>query len=191
MNDIYYKIEMLDDWHAGSGLSAGVDVDLLVIKDSLNFPFIPGKTLKGLLKDGAMDLVDAGVLEREKVVEIFGEDARKNNNGDEVISKEGNVYFTNAELTLNMKQQLKEKTHLLYRKISATAIEKNGLVKEKSLRRIEMTVPIILFAKIENVSTPDQREILEKCMKMVKRLGSWRNRGYGRCEISMLKGDTQ
>ena len=30
--DIIYKIEFFSDWHCGSGLSSGADVDLLVVK---------------------------------------------------------------------------------------------------------------------------------------------------------------
>ncbi|RMH63951.1 MAG: CRISPR-associated protein [Calditrichaeota bacterium] len=189
MAEIVYKIEIFEDWHAGSGLSAGADVDLLVIKDADNFPFIPGKTLKGLLKNGAMDLADAGVLDYESIHGLFGEDAQASDNRrEEHHSRQGKFYFSNAELTRNVKQKLRNKTHILYRKISSTAIEQEGQAREKSLRRIEMAVPLVLFAKIDHVENKEQLEILEKCMKMVKRLGSWRNRGYGRCAFSIVDG---
>jgi hypothetical protein len=34
MIDISYKIEFFDNWHTGSGLSAGADLDDLVIIDT-------------------------------------------------------------------------------------------------------------------------------------------------------------
>ncbi len=182
MADLYYKIDLFSDWHTGSGLASGSDVDLLVIKDKYHFPFIPGKTLKGLLKDAAKDLFDAGVLEKKVIKEIFGEEAN-----DYKHSVMGNTYFSNGELTRNLKKQLQGKTGLLYRKISSTAIEKNGQAEKHSLRRIEVTVPIILFAKIENIPNGVHIKALIKCMKMIKRLGAWRNRGFGRCTFSIVQ----
>ena len=44
MNDIKYKITFLTDWHCGSGLAAGADVDALVVKDKERLPYVPGKS---------------------------------------------------------------------------------------------------------------------------------------------------
>lgn len=53
--DITYSIEFNTYWHIGSGLSGGVEVDSLVLKDNDTdaLPYIPGKTLKGLLREAA------------------------------------------------------------------------------------------------------------------------------------------
>lgn len=56
--DITYKIEFFSEWHCGSGLSAGADTDALVIKDSEGFPYIPGKTLKGLFREAIEELIE-------------------------------------------------------------------------------------------------------------------------------------
>lgn len=183
MTNIYYKIELYSDWHAGSGLSSGADVDLLVIKDRHGLPFIPGKTLKGLLKDAAFDLLEADVVNKKFIEKEFGKEAEKGE-----ASIKGGACFSNAEMTRRLKEKLINKTQYLYRKISSTAIEENGQAREHSLRRIQTAVPLVLFAKIEGVSEPSHENALEKCMKMVKRLGTWRNRGFGRCELSIVKG---
>lgn len=44
--DIKYKIEFFSNWHCGSGLAAGADVDALVVKDCNGLPYVPGKTIK-------------------------------------------------------------------------------------------------------------------------------------------------
>ena len=54
--NIHYKLEFFSYWHCGSGLSAGADVDLLTIKDEDGFPFVPGKTIKGLLREASETL---------------------------------------------------------------------------------------------------------------------------------------
>jgi len=54
--NIHYKIEFFTDWHCGSGLSSGADLDLLVIKDKDKLPFIPGKTIKGLVREAVEEI---------------------------------------------------------------------------------------------------------------------------------------
>ena len=54
MNKLIYKIEFQSYWHIGSGLSTGTANDASLLKDRNNFPFIPGKTLKGLIRDAAL-----------------------------------------------------------------------------------------------------------------------------------------
>ena len=48
---LYYNLTFFTDWHCGSGLAAGADVDTLVVKDKNGLPFVPGKTLKGLIRE--------------------------------------------------------------------------------------------------------------------------------------------
>ena len=47
---IDYSIEFFSYWHCGSGLAAGADVDELAIKDGDGLPYVPGRTVKGLLR---------------------------------------------------------------------------------------------------------------------------------------------
>ena len=56
MTDIKYKITFYSNWHCGSGLAAGADTDELVIKDRNGLPYVPGRTIKGLLREAAMML---------------------------------------------------------------------------------------------------------------------------------------
>lgn len=75
MIDIHYKIEFFNEWHTGSGLSAGADVDDLVIKDKDNLPFVPGKTIKGLLRQAVEEILEfKGEYDnkRDDLVNTFG-----------------------------------------------------------------------------------------------------------------------
>ncbi len=193
MQKLICKIDFFSDWHAGSGLAAGADLDLLVIKDREGFPFLPGKTLKGLLKDAALDLKDFEAVNEEFVDKLFGKDAPQGEESEKdgyKASTASEAFFSDATLTENLKKGLADKKETLFRKITSTAIEESGQAKEHSLRRIEVTVPLVLFAK---VNIPDEFSMsdLEKCGKMVKRLGSGRNRGLGRCSVTFMKGDSK
>ncbi len=183
MSRLLYKIEFFSDWHMGTGLTSGADADQLVIKDKFGFPFIPGKTLKGLLKDAAKDLRDAQYLDDDFIREVFGLDSEENNKQESIPGK---AYFTNAELSAKTKQLLIDKTDYIYRRISSTAIEKDGMAKEHSLRTMEVTIPLTLYAAIENIPSSVKKDQLIACLKMVKRMGTGRNRGYGRCELTPI-----
>ncbi len=180
--NIILKIELLSDWHCGSGLSAGADLDALSIKDELGFPFIPGKTIKGLLHEAAK------VVSKDTAIinEIFGNPTNRENSDKEITDK-GKCYFSNAELSKKVKESAKDKTELLFRKISSTKIDKKGIAEEHSLRRMEVAVPLSLYAEIADIPSEDAKNILVKSMKYIKRLGTNRNRGLGRCVITEVK----
>ena len=175
------KIEFFSDWHCGSGLTSGADIDLLCIKDENGLPYIPGKTLKGLFREAA----DIVINDDKFISECFGKESEKESSNNE----KGICYFSNAELSKNVKTDLinnKSKINLLFRKISSTAIDENGIADEHSLRKIEVTIPLVLFAEISDL--PDKYiPQMEKCLKFVKRIGTNRNRGLGRCNISVYK----
>jgi len=65
-------------------------------------------------------------------------------------------------------------------------VDKNGIAVDKSLRDIEVVLPISLQGTIENVDEKFAKE-LERSLKMIKRMGLNRNRGLGRCEF-VVKG---
>jgi CRISPR/Cas system CSM-associated protein Csm3 (group 7 of RAMP superfamily) len=167
-----YKIEFLDYWHIGSGVTAGSRVDNLVLKDKDDIPFISGKTLKGLFREMAKN------IDIEMTKKCFGEEG----------TKQGILYFSDAFLDKNtanfiIKEKLQQN---LYSKLSSTKIGENGIAKDDTLREIEVVIPITLYAQINYVED-GYKEFIEKSIKMVKRMGLNRNRGLGRCKITLLK----
>ena len=73
----------------------------------------------------------------------------------------------------------------MYQKRSRTAIDVNGIAKEHSLRSVQTVVPCILYASVMNVPD-DLCDILAKSLGLVKRMGVNRNRGLGRCQLSVV-----
>lgn len=181
--DIKYKLTIHSYWHCGSGLSRGADVDSLVVKDSNNLPFVPGKTVKGLIREAVEDYIGLSAEEGKEPLfeQIFGS-----------INNRSEVYFGNAELTDDEKAWIKSQdvAHLLYKKIASTAIDENGRVKDHSLRSIEVTVPCVLHGEIHNVPE-EAEELIYNAMGMIKCLGSNRNHGLGRCTLEKEKGGNE
>lgn len=198
MNKIIYRIKFFSNWHTGTGLSAGASADLLVNKDEEGLPFIPGKTLKGLLREAAESIhsLDNKLIPSEFITEIFGTRIEESN--ADRMYKEAGAFFSNAVLPGKTRMEIlgtqkKEDPGLkkyLFANISSTAIDEDGIAKDKSLRTIETTVPITLYAEIRDIPVnEDFTEYMNLCFKWIKRIGLNRNRGLGRCEISPYKNN--
>lgn len=183
---IKYKITFLSDWHAGSGLSSGADADSVVIKDDHSLPYLPGKTIKGLLKDVFKDFV-------EVQPDLMHKDFIRNNFGEyidtEIKSHMGDLFFSNAELNQKEKSMIsKEISQFLYRNLASTAITENGVAENSSLRNIQVCIPVVLNGYIDGVHPKDIHHF-EAAFKYLRHIGSNRNRGLGRCFFEVIKNE--
>lgn len=179
MVDIKYTITFFSDWNCSSGLTSGPVSDNLVKKDNFNLPFIPGRTIKGLLKEAAHDLYEGADDFNEFLETCFGEEAGRKDSGSNK-----KFHFSNASLSVDEKNYLKEKPleiRKLYRNLPAIEIDKKfGVTSDNSLRSMQVTIPLTLKGQISNIPNAHSNKIKE-CTKMIKRLGYKRNRGFGRC----------
>lgn len=171
MGSLKVKVKFLDYWHLSSGLSAGAKLDSSVVKDRSGVVFVPGKTLKGLAREMA-ELFDDEIF----VKECFGAE------GVDM----GACYFSNATVTKGVHQQIVSNRlqENLYDEIASTQIDSKGMAVDNSLREIEVTVPITLYAEITDVPA-GYEERLKQSLEMIKRMGLNRNRGLGRCIITV------
>ncbi|MFA7090824.1 MAG: RAMP superfamily CRISPR-associated protein [Arcobacteraceae bacterium] len=177
-----YKVTFLDYWHLSSGLSAGAKLDSMVVRDNDNLPYIPGKTLKGLVREMA-ELTN----NYDFVCKCFGSSSDEK---DKFYSKEKIVsecYFSNIEIEENTKKTIIDKTlhNQLFDEIASTKIDKNGIAQSGSLREIEVVIPISLFGEIKNIPQ-EYKQQMKNSLKKVKRMGLNRNRGLGRCKVEIL-----
>jgi CRISPR/Cas system CSM-associated protein Csm3 (group 7 of RAMP superfamily) len=194
MINIKYKIEFFDAWHTGSGLAAGADVDALVIKDKNKLPYIPGKTIKGLVREALEDILKFKTSEKLSIVKsnfgVFDEKKEKDESeGETKEMKRGNVFFSNARLSGELSEAIitnKDLWRFLYRSVSSTAIEeKTGVAKKHSLRRVQTSIPCELYGEILNISPELENELID-ALGYIKRLGVGRNRGLGRCKFTVV-----
>lgn len=179
---IQYTITLLSEWHVNSGLTGGASVDNIMLKDSDKLPYIPGKTIKGLLRD-ALEEMNKVQEEKFSIEELMGKD--KDSTGTE-------SFFTNATLSQTERKDLVNNNlqGYLYRNIASTKIEeKTGIAQDKSLRAMEVCMPLTLHGEIHYIKDEKQKNALENAlenaMKWTRRLGMKRSRGYGRCQIKI------
>lgn len=183
MKSITYQIQFYSQWHCGSGTSAGADVDELVVKDKNGMPFVPGKTLKGLIREATEDYAcfcgDEGL--KKNILTTFG-----NESSTEAGTVCGSAHFGNATLDEAEYEAIVTEglQKYLFEKITTTAIGDDGVARNQSLRSMEVVVPCTLHAEIADV--PDgMADVIAQSLGLIKRLGQKRNRGYGRCNITV------
>lgn len=177
---INYSITFYSQWHCGSGLSAGADIDELVVKDKNGMPYIPGKTLKGLIREAAENYVElSGKNEAKELVSTtFGSGLFS----ESILA--GCAHFGNAVLCEKEYSAIvgNNAQKYLYNKVTTTAIGNDGIAKDHSLRSTEVVIPCTLHAAITDVPQ-EMRNVIINCFGLIKRLGQKRNRGLGRCDI--------
>lgn len=184
MSNLHYQVCFFSNWHCGSGQAAGADVDELVIKDRDGLPFIPGRTIKGLLSDACDELCQYADLSKDSKNDVFGFFDEKDK------FKKGTTFFSDATLPDADRQTILDE-HLeegLYQSVSATAIDSEGIAKDMSLRKVQTVVPCTLVGMVQNVPA-DFVPAMKKAMSLVKRLGLGRNHGLGRCQMTIIKED--
>lgn len=163
-----YKITFFDYWHLSSGLSGGAKYDNSVIKDSNGFPYVPGKTIKGLLREYAQG---------EFLDTCFGKEGEL----------AGICYFSNAVLSQQARKTIGNNKQYMFDLISSTAIDENGVAKTGSLREIEVVIPVVMYGCIDNIPENFEKQMITT-LKKVKRMGLNRTRGLGRCAFEVLRG---
>jgi len=157
-----YKIEFLDYWHLSSGLSAGAKLDSTVTKDDNEIPYVPAKTIKGLVREMAEEFGDIEFLHQ--------------------------CYFKNATLDKETHKEIISNNlqDNLYDVIASTKI-RDGIAADDSLREIEVVIPMILYGEILDIPSQEDCDILKKSLNMIKRMGLNRNRGLGRCKVEVMR----
>ncbi|MCP5517578.1 MAG: hypothetical protein H7A45_10020 [Verrucomicrobiales bacterium] len=206
MRTVTLTIELLSWWHAGSGLGRGGDADALVIRDRQGLPYLPGRTVKGLLRD-ALRLLEDHQEAHEAALKgatdlWFGEEDKTTPRRDGEHDyherpgrKPGELRFSNAALTDELHQWLAAEGNdafrqALFDRVTSTALNDAGVVKDKTLRTVEVCPPLQLTATVSGPDDGAWPELLKRCAPLVRALGSHRHRGLGRCRIEVGKAST-
>ncbi|SMG45180.1 RAMP superfamily CRISPR-associated protein [Dethiosulfovibrio salsuginis] len=189
MKSILIEIQILSFWHAGSGIGRGSDLDAMVYRDVTGLPCLPGRTVKGILREGFQVCEDAGMLSSGKTAELFGSPATK-----ERDSAPGSLRFNDAQLPEPDRSYLASSEgallrQSLYSSFASTSLDENGLAKDYTLRTIELAVPVTLVTSVSSMTGSDVcLEDFIKACSVVRGIGGHRTRGLGRCRWTAKDG---
>lgn len=183
MAKVKLTFNIVSYWHAGSGTGEGANLDSVVIKTPAGLPYIPGKTVKGLIRDAVRIAETFNKIDTGKTVELFGSNDSSKSRFD---TDEGKLSFTSAMLNQEMEEWAQdpanyEKKDLLFYQLGSTKIDDRGLAVDQSLRRLEVAVPLVLSAYVEaDDNGGNWVDIIKKAAPLVCYIGSHRRRGLGR-----------
>lgn len=182
-------LKMQGYWAVGSGKGGGNEVDNRIDRDSNGLPYVPGKMLKGLIKDACVRLYKAGNENYRFTKEIFG--GQEESDGlNRTITSSGKIYISDARLSPRLRSALAKEDNAaaknnLTRNIYSTAIDnESGTAKKASLRGYEVAVPMELHANIECDCTKEILDFIKlAASKFVYAVGSHKTRGLGEVVI--------
>lgn len=187
-------IELKSDLCAGSGESLGNVVDTDMCVDAFGLPVIPGRRIKGCLRQAAETLVEIG--EKISIDELFGtglDEAGALNIGDAELecADELRAWLREAKTPrsiegLNAPAQVSR----LFTTIRGQTKLRDGVADPGSLRYTRVLNHIspmtgenlILVAPVQ-LNTELEGD-LEKCCKALRHMGMHRNRGLGWVKVT-------
>ncbi|MGB1108954.1 MAG: RAMP superfamily CRISPR-associated protein [Gammaproteobacteria bacterium] len=222
IEDATLSIDIQGYWHSGTGRGSGSYLDAIVDTSHDGLPYLSGRHLKGLLRDAVHKAETWGQLKNfplppqgQSVTEVlFGArfaDPETRVPRDETT--QGMLRIGDARLPETIRRWLSQPAErqnyarYLQRTISSTAINAaTGVAKERSLRGIQVTIPLELQAtisfgdptraaknQVEPQSPSDRQihdrwpDILEHCLPLIRAVGAQRGRGLGRASLKLSR----
>ncbi|MGN0916177.1 MAG: RAMP superfamily CRISPR-associated protein [Succinivibrio sp.] len=191
-------IKFLSEWQVSSGVGDGYLADNKISRDSKGYPFIPGRAVKGALREGANLIANCnGRSDLKRINEIiFGTGSREDKANLPGLIRVSEARL-NEDLTCyldNLEEQARQdslKDMISHR--TETKLGDDKQVVDRSLRRLECGIPELEFeSDIEIASSeklPDEwlERYLNAVCAAVKSIGGGRARGLGKCKLS-IKG---
>ncbi|MDR0881276.1 MAG: RAMP superfamily CRISPR-associated protein [Candidatus Adiutrix sp.] len=192
------KITFLSDWQVGSGLGDGHRADSCLVRDDQGLPFLPGRAVKGALREGAhrLGFCRADLAKAEAL--IFGSHCQTQD-GAKSFNQPGRLTVSQGRLPGDIIDVILAadpgQRRLLVGDLTTirvqTAIEK-GTAKGGSLRSLECGLAGLFFQsqlRVDDLSDlPGEswlRQYFQAVCAMVKSLGANRSRGLGRCRLEI------
>lgn len=212
MTGMRLNIELLNYWHAGSGKGEGHHVDALCERDHKDLPILPGRQLKGLLRNAVhraeqwgwlagLSFPEGPITTHEEL--LFGS---RSHSESRDATQPGLLQIGTACLPDPEWRWLADMAQIelraeLFSELFSTAIGENGTAKRHSLRGLEVCIPLTLQADLELSITGQQaalraqqetyrqdgtaRLVLEASLPLLDNLGAHRNRGLGEAIVTL------
>ncbi len=201
------RITLHSDLCASSGSGFGNMIDTDVVLDDLGVPYIPGRRIKGCLRQSAEDLRDYGcdLATGEAIEKLFG-----NGNGlngaltvdSAFLPDIGEVH--SAILNARHSSALKDVASSaripdLFTYVRGSTAMENGMAKDGTLRFIRVVSHYsalhpdreVSFEGCISLSDPALEELLKLSCQATRHIGSSRNRGLGEVTVEYFAEDTE
>lgn len=179
--------------YSGETYNSVIDTDVVYEKNGI--PYIPGRRLKGCIREAALEMKELGFIEQAQYDEIFGKEGDQN-----AAFSLSNAYILNYVGVVNALKKckypdLKSKEKVLgqytyVRRQTAIDME-TGVAAENTLRSMRVIRRGLVFIAdcnwTKKVSKP---EILGQAISLVKHMGVARTRGLGLVDIALSDSES-
>jgi len=209
MRELILKITLKSPSLIGSGEGFGSIIDSDIVFDEIGIPYIPAKRIKGCLRDSAIEICEIFEMAGINILNLNKEKDSGNKYSivSSVFGKQGSdtpspVYFSN--LTIEEYNNIKEWLAYFINKYKdlispasiteyfteirqQTAIGEDGVAKAHNLRTIRVARKGLVFEGKINIESDDEEylKLLFFACKNFRRMGTKRNRGYGKIECKL------
>ena len=185
------KMELLSDAIFGNGMSVPGGEDISVLRDMYGFPYYKGSTFKGVFREELYRYLEwtqnpNPKKEVDRLLGFGGDDNVLNN--DKIVFSDFCISdkvkdIVLAEIGENQPDQVLDAcTHLR----TFTSISEDGSVKEGTLRIGRCIDKGLCFYSELNCQKKDEELVIE-VLKLIKWIGTMRNRGFGKVKITIVK----
>lgn len=185
-------IKLLSDMCTYSGETYNSIVDTDVVYDVHGIPYIPAKRVKGCIREAALELLEFGLISREKYKKLFG----KEGNQQSGFSL-SNAYLKEHAALVAVAEHLKKNGLAAPQNVldqytdvrTQTAVDlETGVADKNSLRTMRVIRRGLEFEAEcnpgKNVDAELQK-LLELAVSLVKHMGVSRSRGLGLVEMKL------
>ena len=183
------NILLLSDTLIGATEGYGAVIDKDSVFDEVGLPLIPGKRIKGILREQVDLLKQFGKL--SSVEKLFGETGLTDKN-TEYLSVSNFVLPEYEENKTYLKYLIQEgqisRSEVIEYFSSIrmmTSIDDDGIASDTSLRTFRVLKKGLTFTGELHFNPADEK-IFESIVSLTRRIGSMRNRGLGQIKCSVL-----
>lgn len=182
------RIEVLSHWRVGTGRDRPGALDATCLRDVDGLPIIPGKHLKGLLRDAMIRAQSFGWISLAPAALFGGEIS------PQTAPRPGMIRIETARLCNADRAALggnPELISMLFETRRATAMGPEGIAKPGSLRFEEVAVPMVLEANLHPLEAAPEgwKNALNASLPLLRGIGAQRTRGLGRCSVTIRAED--
>lgn len=197
MPRIDLNIELLSDTLVGSGEGWGATIDSDIVFDKYGLPYIPAKRIKGCLRESAVEVLEMfekakiRFVSQKEIDSLFGRVGQAVS-GELSVS---NAYIENYTSNKQWVEWLENEYGSIFSKDIVlntftsirrqTAIEKNGIKKEHSLRTSRVLNRGLNFSAKMETSGEIETDFLSFAARNLRHIGTNRNRGFGLVSCSL------
>lgn len=170
-----------------------------IIYDDIGLPYIPGKRIKGVLKESALEIVEMYELSgKQDFLEVFNLLFGSCGYQQSALAI-NNLYIEDYEQVKSIILGKRHENNNLFTKeniIDActtvryqTKIDDTGVAEEHSLRNSRVLRKELVFEgyiKVENINS-ETENLLNLAVSNMRRIGAKRNRGFGKIRATIIK----